>query len=68
SGNVINILISSTDKFLLEHLEVGISLDQVQFYSPMAMFNGKAVVSAKSKIESGPKQGYYSLDIKIKSI
>jgi tetratricopeptide (TPR) repeat protein len=68
SGNVINILISSTDKYLLEHLDVGITLDQVQFYSPMAMFNGKAVVSAKSKIESGPKQGYYSLDIKIKSI
>jgi tetratricopeptide (TPR) repeat protein len=68
SGNVINILISSTDKYLLEHLDVGITLDHVQFYSPMAMFNGKAIVSAKSKIESGPKQGYYSLDIKIKSI
>lgn len=68
SGNVINILISSTDKDLIEQLNVGIALNQVQFYSPMAMFNGKAVVSAKTKIESGPKQGYFSLDIKIKSI
>lgn len=68
SGNVINILISSKDREVLEHLNVGLTLNHVQFYSPIAMFNGKAVVSAKSKIESGPKEGYYSLDIKIKSI
>ncbi len=68
SGNVINILISSKDKDLLDNLNVGVNLNNVQFYSPIAMFNGKAVVSAKSKIESGPKEGYFSLDIKIKSI
>jgi len=61
-------LISGDDSELTETLETGIILDQVQFYSPSAMFNGKVVVSSKSKIESGPKQGYYSLDMKIVNI
>lgn len=68
AGSVLNLLISGDDSELTETLETGIILDQVQFYSPSAMFNGKAVVSSKSKIESGPKQGYYSLDIKILNI
>lgn len=68
AGSVLNLLISGNDRDLIETLETGIMMDQVQFYSPSAMFNGKAIVSSKSKIESGPKQGYYSLDIKIVNI
>jgi len=68
AGRVINLLISGNDTELIETLNIGVMLDNVQFYSPIAMFNGKAVVSSKSKIESGPKQGFYSLDIKIISI
>ncbi|OQY57314.1 MAG: hypothetical protein B6245_17195 [Desulfobacteraceae bacterium 4572_88] len=68
AGNVINFLISSDDEAFVETLRIGLIMDDVQFYSPIAMFSGKAVVSSKSKIESGPKQGYYSLDIKITSI
>ncbi len=69
AGSVINLLISAdTEKELMEMLKLGTMMDDIQFYSPMAMFTGKAVVSSKSKIESGPKQGYYSLDMKIVSI
>jgi len=68
AGSVINLLIPGDDKDLTETLETGVVLDNVQFYSPMAMFNGKAVVSSKAMIESGPKEGYYSLDIKVVSI
>ncbi len=68
AGRVINLLISGNETELIETLNIGVMLDDVQFYSPIAMFNGKAVVSSKSKIESGPKQGFYSLDIKIISI
>ncbi len=68
SGRVINLLISSSDKDLIETLCTGLELKQIHFYSPIAMFNGKGVVFSKSKIESGPKQGDYSLDIQIKSI
>ncbi|MDM8524376.1 hypothetical protein QUF80_13495 [Desulfococcaceae bacterium HSG8] len=68
AGSVINLLISSDDKAFMETLRTGVMLNEVQFYSPIAMFNGRAVVSSKSEIESGPKQGYYSLDIKVVSI
>lgn len=68
AGSVINLLISSDDKEFMETLRTGVMLSEVQFYSPIAMFNGRAVISSKSTIESGPKQGYYSLDIKVISI
>lgn len=68
SGSEINLIISNEDKELLESLENGMMLSDVQFYSPIAMFNGKAMVVNKTMIEAGPKQGHYSLDLKIKSI
>ncbi len=68
SGRVINLLISSSDKALIEILRTGLELKKVHFYSPIAMFNGEGVVFSKSRIESGPKQGDYSLDIQIKHI
>jgi hypothetical protein len=67
SGNVISLLISNKDKDLIENLKVGVTLNNIQFYSPIAIFKGRGVVSAKTKIESGPKRGDYSLDIKIVS-
>ncbi len=67
SGNEINILISSKDKELIDNLKVGFRLNNVQFYSPFAIFTGTGVVSAKTRISSGPKQGDYSLDIKVAS-
>ncbi len=67
SGNEINLLISSKDKDLIDNLKVGFRLNDVQFYSPFAIFTGTGVVSAKTQISSGPKQGDYSLDIKVVS-
>ncbi|OQX27771.1 MAG: hypothetical protein BWK80_03600 [Desulfobacteraceae bacterium IS3] len=64
AGNVINLLVSGDDKNFIENLKPDMVLNDVQFYSPIAMFSGKAIVSSISKIESGPKKGYYSLDIK----
>lgn len=65
TGNVISLLISSRDKELIENLTVGVTLNNLQFFSPIAIFKGSGVVSAVTKIESGPKQGDYSLDIRI---
>lgn len=68
SGNVINLLIPDRDREMLEMIEPDVILEQVQFYSPIAMFEGKAMVVSKSQIESGPKQGSFSVDIKVMSI
>ncbi|MBW1896120.1 MAG: hypothetical protein JRI47_03590 [Deltaproteobacteria bacterium] len=65
--DTISLMISSEDKDLVENLQVGVKLDNVEFSSPFAVFTGSGVVSARSKIESGPKQGDYMLDIKISS-
>jgi len=67
SRNVISLLISQRNKYLIEDLEVGDTLNDIQFYSPIAMFTGSCVVSAISEIKSGPRQGDYSLDLKVQS-
>ncbi len=64
-GNEINLIISSKNKDLIDNLKIGFRLNDVQFYSPFAIFTGSGIVSAKTQIGFGPKQGDYSLDIKV---
>jgi len=68
SGNVISLIISSKDEALIENMKVGVKLEDVHFYSPVAIFRGSGIVSAMTQIKSGPKKGDYSLDIKIESL
>lgn len=68
TGNIISLIIPSKDQELLEKLDVGTKLDDVHFYSPIAIFRGSGIVKAKTQISSGPKKGDYSMDIKIESI
>lgn len=67
SGNVISMLIRHSDKDLIESLNEGDKLDDIQFNSPIAIFNGSGVISHKTKIESGPRRGDYSIDVRIES-
>ncbi len=67
SGNVISLIIPTKDKSLIENLQAGHKLNDIQFYSPIAIFKGKGIVSSKTQIKSGPKQGDFCLDIKITS-
>jgi hypothetical protein len=67
TGDIISVVVSSNEKDLIDSLKRGIVLPEMQFYSPIAIFKGKGVVSGKTKIRSGPKQGDYMLDIKIES-
>jgi len=67
SGNMLSLIVSKKDSGTIEVLNVDDSLNDLQFFSPIAMFNGSGVITAKSQIKSGPKQGDYCLDIKITS-
>ena len=67
SGNMLSLIVSKNDANTIELLQKGYALKELQFFSPIAMFNGSGVVSAKSEIKSGPKQGDFCLDIKITS-
>jgi len=65
TGNAINLIISSKESALLDQLVEGTKLNDMQFFSPIAILNGSGVVTAKTQIKSGPKEGDYSLDITI---
>ena len=67
SGNIINLIISSKDKAMIENFKAGDKLNDIQFYSPIAIFKGSGIVSANTQIDSGPKEGDYRLEIKILS-
>lgn len=67
SGNVISMLIAHKDKDLIDFFNEGDKLDDIQFNSAIAIFNGTGVVSHKTKIESGPRRGDFSIDIRIES-
>lgn len=67
SGNVLSLIISSKDKNLIENLDVGVKLNHMQFFSPIAIFEGAGIVAEKTQIGTGPKRGDYSMDIKIVS-
>lgn len=65
SGNTISIVIPSRDKSLVGTFIKGIRFSNIQCRSPMAVFNGSGLVSGKSYITNGPKQGSYAVDIKL---
>ena len=67
SGNEVSLLVQSRDKALVEHLAVGTTLKNIEFYSPFAMFKGSGIITSNTKISTGPKRGDYSLDIKVTS-
>ncbi len=67
SGNMLSLIISKQEQDMIEDLKAGMELKEIQFYSPIAIFNGAGVVASKTKIKSGPKQGDHCLDIRIKS-
>ncbi|RLC32689.1 MAG: hypothetical protein DRH32_02520 [Deltaproteobacteria bacterium] len=68
SGNIISFVIAKKDRELVDNFSIGLQLDDIQFYSPIAIFKGAGLVYDKTEITRGPKKGYLSLDIKIISI
>ncbi len=67
SGNIISIVVSCNQNDLVKAFDIGTVLPDMQFYSPIAIFKGKGIVSGKTQIRSGPKQGDYMLDIRVES-
>ncbi len=65
SGNMLSLIISNKDKELIEDLKTGVKLNNIQYYSPIAIFKGAGIVSSRTQIQNGPKKGDFCLDIKI---
>lgn len=67
SGNMLSLIIAKKEQDLLDGLKEGAKLKEVQFYSPIAIFNGSGMIVSKTQIKAGPKQGDFCLDIRIVS-
>ncbi|NNL42382.1 MAG: hypothetical protein HKO79_07790 [Desulfobacterales bacterium] len=68
TGNIINVIISGNEYKRINNLKVGFKINDIQFFSPIAMFKGSGIVSSITNISSGPKNGNYSLEIKLVDI
>jgi tetratricopeptide (TPR) repeat protein len=62
-GNVVSLLISGREKDLIENFKVGTTINDVQYYSNIALFNGSGLITAVKKIKIGPLLGDYCVDI-----
>lgn len=67
-GNMLSLIIQSKDIDLLESLEVGARLNNIQFSSSIAIFQGMGIVSSKTQIGTGPRNGDYMLDIEVQDV
>jgi tetratricopeptide (TPR) repeat protein len=65
SGNMLSLIIPSKDEALIVQLRDGVRLDNIQYFSPIAIFRGAGVVASRTQIKNGPKKGDFCLDIKI---
>ena len=65
SGNTISVVIPARHKDMIDGFQPGLQLPDLQCYSLIAVFNGNGMVSGKTLITSGPRQGDYTLDIRV---
>jgi len=68
TGNIINVIMSGRDHGRIKNLNIGFKINDIQFFSPIAIFKGSGIVSNMTYIKSGPKKGDCSLDIKVVNI
>ena len=62
-GNVVSLLIPGREKDLIENFKAGTTINDVQYYSNIAFFNGSGLITAVKKIKIGPLRGDYCVDI-----
>ena len=65
TGKMISVIVSDRNQGFIDNVEVGSRLDDVQFFSPIAVQRGSGIVAGKTRINSGLKKGSYGLVIKM---
>lgn len=68
TGNIVNVIMPGRDHERIKNLNIGFKINDIQFFSPIAIFKGSGIVSNMTHINSGPKKGDCSLDIKVVNI
>jgi tetratricopeptide (TPR) repeat protein len=62
-GNIVSLLIPGREKDLIENFKAGTTINDVQYYSNIAFFNGSGLITAVKEIKIGPLRGDYCVDI-----
>jgi hypothetical protein len=65
SDHFISIMIASHRMTILNHFQLGLRLNHMEVYSPMAVLICSGLVLGKTKITSGPRRGEYVVDLAI---
>jgi tetratricopeptide (TPR) repeat protein len=66
-GSMVSVTVPARREDLAEALRIGKRLTRIQCYSSMTFFVAQGIVSRKSKVERGPRQGDYLIDITVES-
>ena len=65
TDDMVSIIVPGEEDGLLNYVEVGHRLEDVQFFSPLAVLRSAGVLCSKTRINSGPREGSYSLVLRI---
>jgi len=60
-GETFNVVVPKNNQALLDYLESGKEINSLELYSSSIIFTDRCLVSERSKIESGSRQGDYSV-------
>jgi tetratricopeptide (TPR) repeat protein len=67
AGSAVSIQVPPERKDLLRALRLGTRIIGMRFFTTMAYFEGNGLVISRKQIESGPREGYYTLDIHVEA-
>jgi hypothetical protein len=67
TADTVNIIVAAADKDLIALLKQGARIEKMKLNSPISNSVGNGVVVAGALINQGPRQGDYSVDLKIQS-
>lgn len=65
SGNLISVIIAKRDEALIKKFKTGLTIDNVQLFSPAVVFRAACRVSAINLITSGPRKEGYAVVLQV---
>jgi tetratricopeptide (TPR) repeat protein len=67
-GRIVSIHVPPDRREILGELQLGSRVNGMKLFSVMAVFEGNGIVIGKKRIESGPREGHYALDIYVEAV
>ncbi len=67
-GRIVSIHVPPHRKEILGEFQLGSRINGMKLFSFMAVFEGNGIVIGKKRIESGPREGHYALDIHVEAV